>query len=317
MNTTQRQEPFPLLLFINITTLSFGGIGILASLLFIMLIVSNGTLHTLTNILTLNSSLSILFLSGDMLSIAAFVLYRDLRQRTLHISVPMENMFLCQLRGYAAHIFFCALIYSYVIQAFYRLVGTIFCHRVSFQQKRIYKYAIGLQWLFSVMQTLPVGLGNNQIFIEHEYLCLVALDNRKTVGYLCVTSYLIPYTAITVMYVKIAKAVREKEINGEYYIYGVSFTGLCIFRRRIKIQYPSCAPSIGTNAAYSHFTSDSLGSRRTLFDVHSNGSLFHCPGTFVLASSWFYVHLDRCGYQYDSHHLLHTTAASDDCRVFP
>ena len=216
MNSTELYEPFPLLLLINITTLLFGGIGILGSLLFILLILTNRTLRTLANILTLNSTLSILFLSIDTLSIAAYVLYRDLQHRQLHASVPMGNLFLCHLRGYIAHVSFGALVYSYVIQTLYRLAGTIFYHRVSFQQKKIYKYAIGLQWLFSIVQTLPIALGNNQVYIEHEYLCQIAIDNSKAIGYLCLTNYLIPLTVTTMMYVKIVKAVRKRKKNGEF-----------------------------------------------------------------------------------------------------
>jgi hypothetical protein len=216
MNSTQLDEPFPLLLLINITTLLFGCIGILASLLFISIILSKRTLRTLANILMLNSTLGILFLSADTLAIAGYVLYRDLQRRQLQTLVPMKNMFLCHLRGYIAHVSFGALVYSYAIQTFNRLVGTIFFHRVSFQRKKIYHHAIGLQWLFSVVQTLPIALGNNQIFIEHEYLCQIAIDNSKAIGYLCLTNYLIPLTGITIMYAKIAEAVRTRQNNGEW-----------------------------------------------------------------------------------------------------
>ncbi len=78
----------------------------------------------------------------------------------------MKNLFLCHLRGYIAHVSFSALIYSYVIQAFYRLVGTIFYHRIAFRHLKLYTYAIFIEWSFSLLQTLPIELGNNQIFIE-------------------------------------------------------------------------------------------------------------------------------------------------------
>jgi hypothetical protein len=151
MNATHLEEPFALLLVVNITMLLFSSIGILASLLFIVLIIAKRKLHTLPNILTLNSTLSILFLSVDLITIAAYGLSRDLQWRYLHISVTMENLILCHLRGYAAHVFFCSLLCSYVIQTFYRRAGTTFCHRVSLRHKKIYKYAIGLQWTFPVV----------------------------------------------------------------------------------------------------------------------------------------------------------------------
>jgi hypothetical protein len=127
----------------------------------------------------------------------------------------MTSLFLCHVRGYIAHISFSAIIYSYVIQALYRLAGTIFYYRITLQHLKMYIYAICMQWTFAILQTLPIGFGNNQIFIEDEYLCQIAMDNSKAIGYLCVTNYLIPLTTIMVIYYMIAKSVRQKEENGE------------------------------------------------------------------------------------------------------
>jgi hypothetical protein len=62
---------------------------------------------------------------------------------------------------------------------------------------------------------LPIELGNNQIFIEEEYLCQIAIDNSRAIVYINVTNYLIPLTTIMIMYHIIAKSVKEKENNGE------------------------------------------------------------------------------------------------------
>jgi len=222
MNSTQLNrtfvypnEPFFIFILINVMTIFFSCIGILFSLIFISIIIYNRSLCTIANILTLNSTLAILLLSSDTLSIVIYVLYRDLNRRKLQISIEMKNLFLCQLRGYLAHISFCALIYSYVIQAFYRLAGTIFYYRTCFHNFKIYIYAICLQWTISVLQILPVGLGNNQILIEEEYLCQIAIENSKAIGYMCSTNYLAPLTAIMIMYYIIARSVRQKETNGE------------------------------------------------------------------------------------------------------
>ena len=127
----------------------------------------------------------------------------------------MKNLFLCQLRGYLAHMSFCALIYSYVIQAFYRLVSTIYYHRIAFQHWKIYVYAICIQWTFGGIQLLPIAIGNNQIFIEVEYICQIEIGNSKAIGYLCATNYLIPLTIIMIIYWIIAKSVRQREKTGK------------------------------------------------------------------------------------------------------
>jgi hypothetical protein len=130
-------ESFSLLLLINASTLFFSCIAILFSLIFISIILYNKLLRTLTNILTLNSTVAILLISSDTLSIASYVLYRDLKQRQLKVSIEMTSLFLCHVRGYIAHISFSAIIYSYVIQALYRLAGTIFYYRITLQHLKM------------------------------------------------------------------------------------------------------------------------------------------------------------------------------------
>jgi hypothetical protein len=142
----------------------------------------------------------------------------------------MTNLFLCHVRGYLAHISFCALIYSYVIQALYRLVCTIYYYRISLQHFKMYTYAICIQWSLAVIQTLPIELRNNQIFIEDEYLCQIPIENSKAIGYLCVTNYLIPLTTIMIMYYMIAKSVREKETNGKIHRTTTLITFIHIFQ---------------------------------------------------------------------------------------
>ncbi|CAF1125966.1 unnamed protein product [Adineta steineri] len=200
----------------NITTLFFSSIGIIFSLIFIFIILYNRSLRTIPNILTLNSAIAILLLSSDTFSIGIYVLYRDIKRRQLQMEIEMKSLFLCHLRGCIAHISFCALVYSYAIQACYRLVGTIFYHRVSYNHLRIYVYAISIQWSFAILQLLPIILGNNQIYIKHEYLCQIAIENSKAIGYICFTNYLIPLTIIMIIYYKITRSVRKKENNGAY-----------------------------------------------------------------------------------------------------
>jgi hypothetical protein len=57
-----------------------------------------------------------------MFAIAVYVLYRDFSLE----KVKMHNMFLCHLRAYLPHISFCALVHSFVIQAFHRLAGIVY-----------------------------------------------------------------------------------------------------------------------------------------------------------------------------------------------
>ncbi|CAF4184832.1 unnamed protein product, partial [Adineta steineri] len=191
-------------------------IGIIFSLIFIFIILYNRSLRTIPNILTLNSTAAILIMSSDTLSIGIYVLYRDIKRRELQMEIEMKSLFLCHVRGYIAHMSFGALVYSYVIQACYRLVGTIFYHQFSYNNLKIYMYAICAQWIFSILQLLPIILGNNQIYIKHEYLCQFAIENSKGICYTNFTNYMIPVIIIMIIYYKITRSVGEKENNGTY-----------------------------------------------------------------------------------------------------
>ena len=122
----------------------------------------------------------------------------------------MHNLFLCHLRGYISHTSFCALVHSFVIQAFYRLACTVFYDRLYYQSLRPYLYAIVVQWIISVGQVLPIAITNNQVFIEEEYLCQIAIDNTFAILYVCTVVYFIPLPLILIQYWIIAKCSRRK-----------------------------------------------------------------------------------------------------------
>jgi hypothetical protein len=205
-------EPFLIFLVMNIVQLLFSSIGIIASVFFIVTVFYNRSIHTLSNFLTCNSSLGVLMLASDMFSIAVYVLYRDLSPK----KVKMQNMFLCHLRGYVSHSAFCALVHSFVIQAFYRLAGTIFYNRLYYQSLRPYIYAITIQWIIAVVQILPIAITNNQVFVEEEYLCQIAIDNSRVILYVCTVVYFVPLSLILIQYLIIAKYSRRQD-NGKLF----------------------------------------------------------------------------------------------------
>lgn len=208
-------ESFSILLTINITTILFSSLSLLFGFIFILIILSNRPYRTIANLLTVNSSISIVFLSISTLSISVYGLNRDLKQYRFHIRIEMGNLYLCHIRTYLAHLSFFALIYSYVIQAVYRLFGTIYYHRTSFQQWKIYRYAISFKWTMSFLQLFPIGLGNHQKFLEKEFLCQMEIKNSQILTYLAFTNYIIPLTIIMIIYFIITQSMRQKQSNGK------------------------------------------------------------------------------------------------------
>ena len=205
---TQRwSASLPVFLSMSIVQLIFSSLGIIASLFFIITVAGNRSIRTLSNILTCNSSVAVLILASDMFAIAVYILYRDLSPRR----VKMHNMFLCHLRGYISHISFCALVHSFVIQAFYRLAGIFYYNRLYYRSLRPYAYAIVVQWSIAIVQVLPIAMTNNQVFIEEEYLCQIAINNSRAIVYVCTIVYFIPLPAILIQYWMIAMYSRRKD----------------------------------------------------------------------------------------------------------
>ena len=200
-------EPLLIFLTMSIVQLIFSSFGITASLFFIITVAYNRSIRTLSNILTCNSSVAVLLLASDMFAIAMYILYRDLSPRR----VKMHNMFLCHLRGYISHSSFCALVHSFVIQAFYRLAGIFYYNRLYYQSLRPYAYAIVVQWIIAIVQVLPIAMTNNQAFIEEEFLCQIAINNTRAIVYICTIVYFIPLSVILIQYWMIAMYSRRND----------------------------------------------------------------------------------------------------------
>lgn len=208
-------ESFSILLLINFTTIIFSSLSIIFGVIFVSIILFNRPYRTIANLLTVNSSISIILLTISTLSISIYGLNRDIKEYRSDIKILMGNLILCHIRTYLAHLSFFALIYSYVIQALYRLVGTKYYHRISYQNWKIYTWLIIIEWIASLIQLIPIGLGNHQIYLEEEFLCQMKITNSKIMTYLSFTNYLIPLTIILIIYILITKSMKEKENNGK------------------------------------------------------------------------------------------------------
>lgn len=208
-------DSFSILLLINFTTIIFSSVSILFGIVFVSIILFNRSHRTIPNLLTVNSSVSIILLTISTLSISIYALNRDIKEYRSDVKIEMGNLHLCHIRTYLAHISFFALIYSYVIQSLYRLVGTKYYHRISYQHWKIYTWLIIIEWIVSFIQLIPIGLGNHQIYLEEEFLCQMKITNSQIMTYLSFTNYLIPLTIIMIIYILIAKSMKEKEKNGK------------------------------------------------------------------------------------------------------
>lgn len=204
-------ESLQILLTISIVTIVFSVLALICALYLIFIIIYDRSLHTLSNVLTCNSTVGALLISTDIGSMALYVLYCNLILR--HQTQMFVRQFFCQLRGYIVHIGFCSFIYSFVIQAFHRLAGVIYPNKLYYRNLKPYLYAISAQWIFAFIEVLPLVVTGSQVYIEHEFLCLIEMTNSYAVVYLCFVAYLLPVSLILVQYGIIARYRTKRGVS--------------------------------------------------------------------------------------------------------
>ncbi|CAF1006105.1 unnamed protein product [Adineta ricciae] len=105
------------------------------------------------------------------------------------------------------------LVYSFNIQSFYRLVCTIYHHRLYYQSLYPYIYAIVIQWIIAILQMIPILIFNKRNLIEDDELCEITIHNRRTIVYLYMIVYLIPFLLILIQY-RILVKYSKRKTNG-------------------------------------------------------------------------------------------------------
>ena len=104
-----------------------------------------------------------------------FELYASTLYGELHPSVNLENSW-CFARCYLLCVCVSALLYSYTLQAMFRLLRVIFYQRKNLQSFRLFGFAVVGQWVLSILSILPQIMLKCAEYLPEERNCQVSFQ---------------------------------------------------------------------------------------------------------------------------------------------
>jgi hypothetical protein len=126
----------------------------------------------------------------------------------LNSSVWLDGRW-CQIRSYLAHVCLCAVYYSFVLQAIFRLFRIVFFKHRILQSFGVCILAIITQWIISFLFILPTLLLNDFQYLPHEYNCWTPFENVRGLLYLIVIIYGTSTSIISSIYMYIIRYVQK------------------------------------------------------------------------------------------------------------
>ncbi len=172
-----------------------------------MIIIISIRIHPLKSnvsiLLTLNTYFNLLLVCSIML-----VTYSYNLRGNLDSSISFGGRW-CQIRTYFAYVSFCALYYSFVLQAVFRLFRIIFYKRKILQSFGIFLIGIILQWIVSFLCILPNLLLDDFQYLPWDYNCWIAFQNIRGLIMVTVFIYNNPLTIIFTIYIQIIRYTRR------------------------------------------------------------------------------------------------------------
>jgi hypothetical protein len=154
-------------------------------------------------LLTCNTYFNALLVSSIMLLMYSYNL-----RGNLDSSVSYGGRW-CQIRTYFAHVCFCALYYSFVLQATFRLFRIVFYRRRILQSFGVLILAIILQWILSFLFILPNILLDDFQYLPLEYNCWIAFQNIRGLVMVTLSIYNNPLSIIVTIYTQIIRYTRR------------------------------------------------------------------------------------------------------------
>ncbi|CAF1461193.1 unnamed protein product [Adineta ricciae] len=115
----------------------------------------------------------------------------------------------CQIRTYLAHVCLCALYYSFVLQAIFRLFRIKFYRYRVLQSFGVFCIAVFLQWLISFLWILPNLLLGDFQYLLMEYNCWISFEDVRGLLILIVIIYGVSTSMISSIYMFIIRYVHR------------------------------------------------------------------------------------------------------------
>ncbi|CAF1429074.1 unnamed protein product [Adineta steineri] len=166
------------------------------AILYLFIIISNKTCHTVPMMFIANSCLAHLIFGLDRLWIAGFRLQNDIKK------IQYQD-YLCILRIYIAYSSCAMLNYSYLLQAIYRYLCVVYPTRLLWQSRQIQFLFVFMSWIFSIGYPLIFIFNGEIVYDIANHMCQLPLGYSFSLVYMLHCSYIIPVLFIMMTYFKL------------------------------------------------------------------------------------------------------------------
>lgn len=169
---------------------------------FLLLILLDKALHTVSMMLVANSCLTALLTGCSVLSMSAFTLGNDLAH-IQHADVQ------CTVRAYIGYVSYAQLNCSFFLQAMHQYILVVYPTRLFWQSARCQAFAIVLTWIYGYVYLMPCLLTNGILYNPDNQICQIPLQLSFFVIYGAIAGYTLPISLVICIYFKLVRYVRE------------------------------------------------------------------------------------------------------------
>ena len=180
--------------------------AVICALVCLLIILIDKACHTLPMVLTASSCLAILVLSCDLLAISVYTLQSDLEQ------IQFPDL-LCYFRGYLFYFGNSLVNFSFLQQALYRYMSTVYPTRFFWHSTKFQASLICIVWMFCIVFPFPLLITNRLKYNEHGRMCQVPVSLSFPMVYLTLLCYYIPVLSEISLYLRLFRYVRRMQQN--------------------------------------------------------------------------------------------------------
>ena len=174
----------------------------LLAIFFLLIIISDRTCHTVPLLLVGNSCLSALVEGCGMIDLAIFTLQNDLKQ------IQYEDA-LCPIRTYVAYASTGLFNNSFLLQALYRYIVTIYPTHLYWQSVTAQLLIISLAWIFAFSNPLIFIFTHEITYDVDDQVCALPLRLSFSILFMSCNAYFIPVSLIVLIYLKLILHVKR------------------------------------------------------------------------------------------------------------
>ena len=179
---------------------------VVANIIFILTIIFDKTCHSIPMMLTANTCLSLLVFGCIRITTTFHVLHNDLQQ--IEYQYPA-----CTFLGYLGYVVYAVQNYSFFQQALYRYMIVVYPTRFFWQSAKFHSLLICLVWISGFICSLPYILPDEIHYDAPNQICQLSFRLSFVMIYSMFIIYIIPMSAIMIVYLKLVRYVKEMSQN--------------------------------------------------------------------------------------------------------